>query len=112
MSTIDVNELVNSWLISQWLERSQWEWWAERSDNTSFDVEVHGPASLLSVETADAGWECGCWSSWTRDDDFVMEAKIRTAAGVVTFKYGSWADFPSFIEELDIYRQSSCPYDR
>jgi hypothetical protein len=111
VSSIDVDSLVNEWLISKWLESSANE--HDYRQFTRYDRSVHGPVSGLRVVTADADWDCGCYSSWTREDDFVMTAEISTAAGVVNFEYGRWADFPSFIEELDAYRNNDvCPYER
>ncbi|GAB1326951.1 hypothetical protein [Streptomyces sennicomposti] len=108
MSVIDVDALVNDWLISKWLEESQGY---HGRGFVAYDAAVHGPASGLRVRMADADWECGCWSEYTRDDTFVMKAVIETAAGVVDFEYGVWFDIPSFIEELDAYRESRCRYN-
>ncbi|MFE5159136.1 hypothetical protein ACFRNT_11490 [Streptomyces sp. NPDC056697] len=110
MSTIDVDDLVSGWLISKWVEASANE--HDRREYVRYSYEAHGPVSALVVASADADWECGCYSSWTREDDFVMRAVIKTAAGDVDFEYGTWGDFPRFIEELDEYRNNTtCPYE-
>lgn len=110
MSSIDVDELVAGWLISKWVEESQQTY--VRRGFVRYDTDVHGPVFALSVASADADWECGCWSSWTREDDFVTRAVIKTAGGDVEFEYGRWVDFPRFLEELDAYRNNTvCPYE-
>jgi hypothetical protein len=110
MSGIDVDDLVSSWLIDKWLERS-----SDPNNYQAFvrySVDEHGPREALSIVTADADWECGCYSSWTREDDFILQAKIMTASGAVDFEYGRWGDFPSFIEELDAYQRNTvCSYE-
>ncbi|WP_328742925.1 hypothetical protein OG436_29480 [Streptomyces caniferus] len=95
MSSIDVDELVAGWLISKWIETAQ------------YSYETHGSVSDLKVRTADADWECGCYSSWTREDDFIVKAVIETATGDVAFEYGRWGDFPRFIEELWEYQNNT-----
>lgn len=100
MASIDVDELVNGWLLEKFVEGS-------------YDPETDGPTDDLRVVSADADWDCGCWSSYTREDTFEMTAQIQTAAGVVDFKYGQWGDFPQFIEDLEIYRVNSvCSYEQ
>ena len=110
MSAIDADSLVSEWLISKWVESSTDE--HDYRERTRYDAKVHGPVAGLSVITADAEWECGCYSSWTREDDFIMRAVISTAVGDIHFEYGTWGDFPRFIEELHEYRTNdACRYE-
>lgn len=95
---MNVDLLVNDWLIGKWLS-------GDGEAEVRYNYDEHGPISAVRVISADAGWECGCYSSWTRDDDFRMNAVFQTQSGKqITFEYGRWGDFPSFIEELDAYR--------
>lgn len=111
MASVDIDVLVNKWLIARWLSASSST--NDFRDFVRYDESVHGPVRDLRVSSADADWDCGCYSSWTREDDFVMKALIETRAGQVTFEYGFWGLFPSFIEELDAYRNNTtCPYER
>jgi hypothetical protein len=96
-----LDEMVNHWLLSKWLETGE------------YNYDDHGAISDISVVTSDADWECGCYSSMTRDDDFILTAVIATKSGPVNFRYGRWQDLPSFIEELDEYKNNdACPYER
>lgn len=111
MSAVDVDTVVSDWLISKWLERSANE--HDYRAFTRYDKATHGPVTDLRILTADADWDCFCYSSYTREDTFAMKAQIDTAAGVVDFEYGTWGDFPSFIEELDVYRTNdTCSYEQ
>nr|WSW58482.1 hypothetical protein OG513_07740 [Streptomyces sp. NBC_00998] len=111
MSAIDVDDLVNSWLLSMWLGHSADES-TYGAPTVRYDRRIHGPVEDLRVITADAGWDCGCWSSWTREDSFQLTAQIHTSVGVVDFTYGRWYDFPRFIQELHEYRvNSACRYE-
>jgi hypothetical protein len=111
MTALDVDGLVNKWLINKWLTESSNP--DDYRDFVRYDAAVHGPVSGLKVSSADADWDCLCYSSWTREDEFVMTAVIATAAGDVEYRYGRWGDFPSFIEDLDAFRNNdTCPYER
>lgn len=101
---MNTDELVNHWLISKWISD-------EGHASARYDIGIHGSLNEVQVITADAGWECGCYSSWTRDDDFRLKAVFQTKSGEVTFDYGCWGDFPSFIEELTEYSENNCYYE-
>lgn len=68
--------------------------------SSQYDERVHGSRSDLSVLSADTGWECGCYSEYTRDDQYVLEAVILTAKREVTFRYGMWGDLPEILEAM------------
>jgi hypothetical protein len=86
-----IDEQVNAWLLEKFLNSSD------------YDKSVYGTAESIKVVTVDMGWECGCYSSWTRDDSFEMVAKFGSDSGTFEWRYGYWADFPSFITDLDEY---------
>jgi hypothetical protein len=86
------DELVNRWFISEWTDpEGRWRM------HPKYDSEIHGPVSDLKVVTTDGKWECGCYSSWTRDDEMILTAHVETVAGEVKIEYGAWADFPDFV---------------
>jgi hypothetical protein len=94
-----LDEHVNEWLKEKFLQSSH------------YYPATMGEPEDISVLEADMGWECGCYSEFTRDDTFVFRAKIRKGDGTVfEWSYGHWWDLPSFIEELDEYINDSCPY--
>ncbi|HEY6020049.1 MAG TPA: hypothetical protein VIY48_09150 [Candidatus Paceibacterota bacterium] len=62
-----------------------------------------GLPSEITVLQADMGWDCGCYSSYTRDDTFEITALIKTKSREIQFSYGNWGDFPSLITDLDEY---------
>lgn len=88
------DELVEEWLLSKFFEEK-------------YDPVKHGPADPISVLQVDMDWECGCYSSWTRDDDFVVTAKMQGADGEFEYSYGYWGDFPEWLKELDAYRENN-----
>lgn len=99
--------LVADWLKAKFLASGDWGY-----GYPEYDKNKHGEPSEISVTSADAGWDCYCYSSYTRDDQFELTAIIKTRAGNVEFRYGRWGDFPDFIEELDEYRNGNeCYYE-
>lgn len=94
-----LDEQVNGWILEKFFESSRYE------------PTIHGEHDDVTVVAADMGWDCGCYSSWTRDDDFRVTAKLATKGGNTEFTYGRWVDFPQFIEELDEYINRTCYYE-
>lgn len=93
------DELINAWLLEKFL-------WSGK-----YDKSKHGTIRSIKVISVDAGWECGCWSEFTRDDSFVLTGQFESDAGDFEWSYGTWGDLPQFIEELIEYEQNNCPYD-
>lgn len=94
------DELVKSWLLEKFL------WSGE------YDKSKHGTIKSLRVLSVDTGWECGCYSEFTRDDSFVLTGRFTGSVGEFTWGYGRWADLPSFIRELDDYANGfDCAYE-
>lgn len=82
-----------------------------KDDAHEYSFEVDGGPSDITVLQADMGWDCGCYSSWTRYDTFEITALIKTKSREVQFVYGYWGGFPAMIEELDEYvNNDSCYY--
>jgi hypothetical protein len=99
MTTL-IDEQVNAWMKEMFLASGQ------------YVPDLHGTPDQIRVIAADAGWECGCYSSWTRDDGFELEAKMEGAHGYFLYRYGRWADFPDFIHDLDEYiNGNGCYYE-
>lgn len=97
MSATD--ELVKQWLLERFL------WSGE------YDKAKHGTIISIKVVSVDMGWECGCWSEFTRDDAFELEGLFESSTGTWRWRYGRWADLPEFIEDLAEFQESYCPYD-
>jgi len=91
--------MIEAWLLEKFFESGD------------YDKAKHGAAKSIKVMLVDMGWECGCWSEWTREDSFEMVGKFVGERGGFTWKYGRWGDLPTFIEELDAYQDRDCPYD-
>lgn len=87
----EIDDLVNRWFIKEWTE----------SDGAGFYPKYrplkHGEVGELEVVTTDGAWECGCYSSWTRDDQQRLIAVIKTRHGEIEVEYGTWGDFPDFV---------------
>ena len=104
------DELVSAWLITKWIDQSLQNVWP--GARTPYNPAVHGPVENLKVIAADAAWECGCYSEFTRDDQFILTAKIQTAAGVIDYDYGCYGQLPDFIDELaEHVDNDTCPYE-
>lgn len=86
-----IDDQVNGWLLEKFFESNK------------YSPIAHGEKDQVTVVTVDMGWDCGCYSSWTRDDTFEVTAKLNGKGGNFEYRYGYWADFPQFIEELDEY---------
>jgi hypothetical protein len=95
----DTDELVNAWLLEKFL-------WSG-----DYDKSKHGTIKSIKVVKVDMGWECECWSEWTRGDSFELTGEFTSSGGNFTWAYGRWGDLPQFIEELDEYQNNYCTYD-
>lgn len=95
-----IDEQVEAWLLSRFFESGQ------------YDKSKHGTVKSIKVTSVDMGWECGCWSEWTRDDTFELRGKFTGSAGDFEWTYGRWGDLPRFIEALDEFIDGNyCRYD-
>lgn len=101
----DYDALVNAWLLDKFLTGDAW-------GSVKYDPELYGPREGVSVLSADVSWECGCYSEYTRDDEFNLVAKIRVwnvdgySPSEIEFRYGGWYDMPDFFEQLDAFRET------
>lgn len=91
---IAIDELVNKWFIERWTTG------AGNMSGSPYSERQHGPVGELRVVTMDAGWECGCYSEYTRDDVEVLTATVRTKSGDFNIRYGVYGNLPSIIEDL------------
>lgn len=104
-----IDDQVNGWILEKFFNAGT-HWLT--GEPRGYDPARHGSKEAISVVTVDQGWECGCYSSWTRDDTYVLTATIATERGEYDFRYGTWGDFPSFLEELDEYiNGNGCYYE-
>ena len=101
----DIDALVNAWILDKFLRGNIWGY-------PAYDPKVHGPEEGVSVLSADTSWECGCYSEYTRDDDFTLVGKIQVwnvngyPPTEINYRYGGWYDMPDFFEELDTFRDT------
>lgn len=96
----EIDDKVNEWMLEKFLGSSK------------YDKAKHGTIKNLHVLSVDMGWECGCYSEWTREDTFELTARFTGDKGEFNWSYGYWADLPRFITELDDYINGRyCPYD-
>lgn len=89
----EIDDLVKEWLLRKFLA-------------TDYDGKVHGPLEDLYIKDSQRGWECGCWSDYTRDDDYNLRATVGSHSKPGqewVYDYGRYRDLPRFIQELDEY---------
>lgn len=97
------DELVNAWLLQRFLDGAT---------IPRYHPVEHGEHDEISVQSADADWECNCYSDYTRDDQFVVEGVLKVKNGSLRIRYGNYADFPVFIEELYAFQNNGvCQYE-
>lgn len=101
------DDLVNSWIISKFMEGDGRQQQYGNNNAYKYNYETDGSFNDITVTSADMGWDCGCYSSWTRDDTFEVTALLKTKGREVQFVYGTWLEFPDFIQELDEYKNLS-----
>lgn len=81
-----IDQLVCDFILDKYMEEKH-------------DPRTQGTIEVLSVDTE---WECGCYSEYTRDDQFVMTARLRDIDRdhEFDFAYGTWGDLPDMIAEI------------
>ncbi|HEY6021915.1 MAG TPA: hypothetical protein VIY48_19225 [Candidatus Paceibacterota bacterium] len=101
----ETDKLVNAWLKEKFLAGDTWP---------RYSPVDHGEPDEIEVIKTDMGWDCGCYSDYTRDDMFELVGSLRTPEGVsVSVSYGRWGSLPRFIEELDAFKSNEvCPYEQ
>lgn len=106
---MNADERVKVWALDKYLDKYK------GYENTEY---YHKFNHLKTCPTAEAypvraEWLCGCYSEYTRDDDFNTLFDIKCACGVEdTFSYMS-SDYslPDILRELDEYDTTQeCPY--
>lgn len=103
----EIDDLVNRWFLHEWTEGGAGMY-------PKYRPLKYGELDELEVITTDGDWECGCYSSWTRDDRQILTAKIKTRAGEVEIRYGTWEDFPDFVMRVIEFGdlEDSCRVER
>lgn len=88
--------LVDDWIIETFREKFDNNNWGQ--DGNAQHLVRNG---CYVIET-DVSWECGCYSSWTRDDSKLMEARLgcRCCDRTYNWNYGYWYNMPEIIEEI------------
>lgn len=108
MSRFD--EAVDAFIIDKFMN-NEGSYQYYNTDQRAYNPEYDGDASDITVVSADMGWNCECYSEYTRDDMFEIMALIKTKYREVKFSYGTWGDFPEFIRKLDQYINNDCYYE-
>lgn len=100
----DTDELVKRWLKDKFIEGGTFP---------RYNPVEHGEPDEVELISSDMGWDCGCYSDYTRDDTFELTGVIKTADGKeVPIRYGRYGDLPQFIEELEAFENNEvCPYE-
>src|SRR5690348_13785915 len=81
-------------------------------DGYYYKPELDGSSDDISVLKTDMGWLCGCYSEYTRDDEFIVRAEVKTLTRTVEFPWSSWSRMPEFLLELAYQIDNDgCPYD-
>lgn len=107
------DDMVNSWIVTKFISNEGRQVPYSGTPAHRYDGNVDGFFNDITVLEADMGWECGCYSSWTREDDFEITALLQTKTRTVQFVYGTWREYPDFIQELAEYKNNeTCPYER
>lgn len=110
MSKFD--KAVDDYIISKFMSNDGRLQGFEANNAYRYLYEADGSPSDITVIQADMGWDCGCYSSWTRDDSFEITALIKTKSREVQFVYGRWSEFPDIITELSEYiNNNECYYE-
>lgn len=98
-----VDQLINEWGLLKYRERFE-----IYRDSTHLVVCDTAEAKAIS-----AGWECGCYSSVTREDSFQITFEISCNCGY-SYEYtpyeGEWS-MPTVIRELAEYQENNCYYE-
>jgi hypothetical protein len=67
-----------------------------------------------TVKPLSHGWECSCYSEYTRDDDWVYECTISCSHDSVDYRakaYDSWGGLPEILKELIEMDENYCYYE-
>lgn len=88
------DEIVNRWFLTSWVS-------GDISNMTPpYHPDEHGELKDLRVVSMDTTWECGCYSEYTRDDNELMAASVKTKRGNIEVHYGVWGQLPELINRL------------
>lgn len=93
------DDLVAAWLLAKFRERNY--------THLSKCPEV-------VVRVAAHGWDCGCYSEYTRDDFWSISAALSCPHGAqAAFATDSSYDLPDILEQLKDLDEASfeCPFD-
>ena len=97
---MDADELVRKWLYEKFCS-----YYASRTD-TYLNPELKHLANCPEVQLSslDHSWECDCYSSYTRDDQWQASCKISCTHGFETSFWTNASEYdhglPDIIKEL------------
>ncbi len=91
----NVDRMVEAWLVSEF------------RSNYPDDHLSSCPTAYATIDHECTGWECGCYSSWTREDSFVVIYSVQCEHGNdVMGERSHWYNSPTSVyEQLDAYRE-------
>lgn len=105
MDKVAVDKMVSGFLVYKFRKARAWA-----DNHTTEGHLIHCPTTYVSE--AEAGWVCGCYSEYTRDDSFDVDATITCECGETTqWCYAGWGDLPAVLKELEEYNNSECPWE-
>lgn len=99
--TEDTNDYVNRWIIDKF--------------KAEYSTDGHlATCPSLKVVGCEHGYECNCYSEYTRDDEWTMTATLGCDHGQTSvYRAFDWSSLPQVIEALrsDDLSVFECPYD-
>lgn len=97
-----INDYGYSWFVAHF----------SRYSSEYFEKHTHLiKCGTAKVSHSDRYWNCGCYSSWTRDDNFVIDFHIRCECDVEVnwspWVYAEDFDLPSILGDLYEYQNNT-----
>jgi len=106
---VNADELVEVWALGEY--KSKYRYYSDTSYFHKYNHLIMCPT--VKATPVRMGWECGCYSEYTRDDGFETAFTISCACGVEDFfrlSKGEW-DLPEILKQMEEYESTQfCPY--
>lgn len=85
----DIDEMINDLILEKFKE------------SRTYELMNVGYFEEISITECTHGWNCYCYSEYTRDDQFEFTAVIQVGTRrPITFIWGQYYDLPGLIQEL------------
>lgn len=106
---MNADELVNVWALGEY--KSRYRYYTDTAYFHKYNHLITCPTVVAIPKSF--GWECGCYSEYTRDDDFYTAFTITCDCGVEEhfgLSTSEW-NLPEILKQLDEYNNTQfCPY--